>query len=167
MRWIHLDHVSISMGLTHVLVHIHTIGSYCNGQDLHAATGLDIWLLGISEDFFYKTIWPDQSWSNLGIMLCKLFCVGGSRDWGLRQYDNSSAWHSINLEDLIKVINKIYFLGGLGGLDAADIGGVEVRTLVVWRSYTKKSVASMLFWKPLWPGGNTEDIGGLKAILNK
>lgn len=49
------------------------------------------------------------------------------------------------LEDLIKVINKIYFLGGLGGLDAADIGGVEVRTLVVWRSYTKKSVASMLF----------------------
>lgn len=48
-------------------------------------------------------------------------------------------------EDLIKVINKIYFLGGLGGLDAADIGGVEVKTLVVWRSYTKKTVASMLF----------------------
>lgn len=134
MRWIHLDHISISMGLTHVLVHIHTIGSYCNGQDLQAATSLDIWLLGISEDFFYKTIWPDQSWSNLGIMLCKVFCVGGSRDWGLSQYDNSSAWHSINLVDLIKVINKIYFLGGLGGLDAADIGGVEVRTLVVWRS---------------------------------
>lgn len=49
------------------------------------------------------------------------------------------------LEDLIKAINKIYFLGGLGDLDATDIGGVEVRTLVVWRSYTKKSVASMLF----------------------
>lgn len=63
----------------------------------------------------------------------------------LSQYDNASAGHSINLEDLIKVINKIYFLGGLGGLDAADIGGVEVKTLVVWRSYTKKSVASMLF----------------------
>lgn len=162
MRWIHLDHVSISMGLTHVLVHIHTIGSYCNGQDLHAATSLDIWLLGISEDFFFKTIWPDQSWSNLGIMLSKLFCVGGSRDWGLSQYDNSSVWHSINLEDLIKVINKIYFLGGLGGLDVWKWGhwlfGDHIQ---------KKSVASMLFWKPLWPGGNTEDIGGLKAILNK
>lgn len=163
MRWIHLDHVSISMGLTHVLVHIHTIGSYCNDQDLHAATSLDIWLLGISEDFFYKTIWPDQSWRNLGIILCKL---GGSRDWGLSQYDNSSAGHSINLEDLIKVINKIYFLGGLGGLDAADIGGVEVGTLVVWRSYTKKIssldailktiVARRKYWGHRWFEGNTK-----------
>lgn len=46
---------------------------------------------------------------------------------------------------LTHVLVHIHFLGGLGGLDAADIGGVEVRTLVVWRSYTKKSVASMLF----------------------
>lgn len=42
------------MRLTHVLVHIHTIGSYCSGQDLHAATSLDIWLLGSSVDFFIK-----------------------------------------------------------------------------------------------------------------
>lgn len=73
----------------------------------------------------------------------------------------------INLEDFIKVINKIYFFGGLGGLDVVDIGGVEVRILVVWWLYIKKLVVLMLFWKLLWLGGNIEDIGGLKVILNK
>lgn len=70
----------------------------------------------------------------------------------------------INLEDFIKVINKIYFFGGLGGLDVVDIGGVEVKILVVWWFYIKKIssfdvilkiiVVRRKYWGYWWFEGN-------------